>query len=126
MGFNLFFPRLATNYNWNAETKGDIIESILGFNYYKNTEMKHIHFDFMLASQTLASLFDTVFCYLYELWQNLGDTQFMKWMELASERSHHLYHNPCQPEPCASSWAVPRSKCFLHNIENDTDVLWVD
>ena len=117
MGFNLFFPRLATSYNWNAETKGDIIESVLGFNYYKNWVQKDLHFPFMLASDRLAALFDTVFFHLHELWQNFGDTQFMTCMEVASERSH-IHHNPWRPEPCASSSAaVPRHKCFLPRID---------
>ena len=49
--------------------------------------MKHLHFSFMFASQKLADLFDTVFYNLYELWQNVGDEDFMNHMKLASERS---------------------------------------
>ena len=107
MGFNLLFPSLAVSFPWNMQTKGDIIESILGYSYYKNVRMRHIHFAFRSASQYMADLFDEVFFNLYELWQKFGDTPFMECMA-------EVQKTPSPSPP--SSREQPRPKYLLPRI----------
>ena len=60
MSFNMFFPALTDRYNWNQETKGDIIEALMGLAYLKKHSQYQQDKLWIIESMNIAAFLDTV------------------------------------------------------------------
>ena len=75
-------PRLAQWYNWNMETKGGIIESLLGY-HWPHLQSDGIRFE---EETKIAELFNTFFTFLYRACLELGTEHSRRWIEIVTSR----------------------------------------
>ena len=64
IGFDFLFPELATQ-PWNVETKGDIVESILGYGWQMELAPSNIKEPWQLAVRRLSRFLDEIFYHIY-------------------------------------------------------------
>ena len=64
VGFDFLFPELAKE-QWNVETKGDIVESILGYGWQMELAPTNIKEPWQLAVRRLSSFLDEIFYHIY-------------------------------------------------------------
>ena len=64
IGFDFLFPGLAKE-QWNAETKGDIVESILGYVWLMELAPTNINKPWQFAVRRLSRFLDEIFYHIY-------------------------------------------------------------
>ena len=80
---SIMAPHLETEKNWNAETRGDILESIMGFAYLSRTERIECSCQSRKASQQMSKIIDTFSWLTYHLYAATGALfpDWVKWIK---------------------------------------------
>ena len=80
---SIMAPHLETEKNWNAETRGDILESIMGFAYLSRTERIECSCQSRKASQQMSKIIDAFSWLTYHLYAATGALfpDWVKWIK---------------------------------------------
>jgi hypothetical protein len=88
LAFDMLWPKLTAEYNWNNETKGDIMEAFMGLAFEKNKARDMANQKWLEQASILAAYIDEMSYQVWSLSVACGSLSILLWVERVREAIH--------------------------------------